>query len=268
MPARFLLIDGYNLLHAAGMARRDYGPGDLQRCRERLLRYLAQKLSAAEIARATVIFDARDPPPDRPAQQVFRNIKVLFANPGGDADVVIQEWLADHSAPKRVTLVSSDHVLQRAARRHRAEFIDSEAFVERLERRRDRSTSAGSGQREGDETKPSGGLSAAETAHWMKIFGELSAIADREANATGPVATGEIDNSPTSGKMEPARAKRGKRAKSKSNAKPGAQVSSDDVAYWLEVFGDIPEARDLARGRSLSQADLERWLAEFERGKD
>src|SRR5437868_5530965 len=100
MPARFLLIDGYNLLHAAGMGRSEYGPGDLQRCRERLLRYLAGKLSAAEIARATVVFDARDPPPDRPSRQTVRGIKVVFANPGGDADVVIQDWLSHHSSPK------------------------------------------------------------------------------------------------------------------------------------------------------------------------
>ena len=59
MPARFLLIDGYNLLYAAGMGRATYGPGDLQRSRAQLLRYLFSKLTPAEIARTTIIFDAR-----------------------------------------------------------------------------------------------------------------------------------------------------------------------------------------------------------------
>ena len=31
MP-RDLVIDGYNLMHAAGLARATYGPGDLERC--------------------------------------------------------------------------------------------------------------------------------------------------------------------------------------------------------------------------------------------
>src|SRR5690349_20885382 len=46
MSAGILLIDGYNLLHAAGMAQHDYGPGDLLRCRTRLLKWLLEKLSA------------------------------------------------------------------------------------------------------------------------------------------------------------------------------------------------------------------------------
>jgi predicted RNA-binding protein with PIN domain len=261
-------------MHAAGMVRQDYGPGDLQRCRERLLRFLTQKLTAAEIARATVIFDALDPPPDRPAEQVFRHIKVLFANPTGDADVVIQEWLADHSAPKRVTLVSSDHVLQRAARRHRAEFIDSEAFFERLEQRGGRSAGAGSVPAERDETKPAGSCSAAETAHWMKVFGDLSSLAEREADACGASTDQPIETDPANGKTEPAGAQRKKQKPSRRRPKPGQQPKPgrrpmpDDLAYWLEVFKELPEASELARGKSISQADLERWLAEFEDEKD
>ncbi len=90
MSAGILLIDGYNLLHAAGMGQSNYRPGDLLRCRMRLLRFLLSKLSAAEIKGTTVVFDARDPPPDRPAEVVVSGIRVLFANPGGDADVMIQ----------------------------------------------------------------------------------------------------------------------------------------------------------------------------------
>jgi hypothetical protein len=31
LPARFLLIDGYNFMHAAGMARTHYARGELER---------------------------------------------------------------------------------------------------------------------------------------------------------------------------------------------------------------------------------------------
>ncbi len=138
MSAGILLIDGYNLMHAAGMAQHDYKPGELLKCRTQLLRYLLGKLSAAEIRGTTIVFDARDPPPDRPAQVVVSGLKVLFANPGGDADVVIQEWLARHPSPRRVTLVSSDRVLQRAARGCRSKFIGSDEFLHEMERRRGR----------------------------------------------------------------------------------------------------------------------------------
>jgi hypothetical protein len=37
--------------------------------------------------------------------------------------------------------------------------------------------------------------------------------------------------------------------------------SFDDVAYWMEVFGQLPEAQELMRGKGISQSDLEHWLA-------
>jgi len=164
MPARFLLVDGYNLLYAAGMGRASYGPGDLQRCRERLLRYLAKKLTAAEVARTTVIFDARHPPPDLPNRQVVAGVKVEFANPGSDADIALATFLDHHSAPKQLTLVSSDHQVQASARRRGAKFIDSDAFFDQLERReRTRAVAVA-------EEKPT----SAQTDYWLKIFGDIS----------------------------------------------------------------------------------------------
>lgn len=168
MPARFLLIDGYNLLYAAGMGRATYGPGDLQRCRGRLLRYLFAKLSPAETSRATVIFDARHPPPDLPSQQTISGLKVMFANPGGDADVAITNFLDHHSAPRQLTLVSSDHQLQRAARRCGSKFVDSDVFFEQLEHRHRRTPKAAQ-----FDPKEDGKLSPAQVAYWMKIFGDI-----------------------------------------------------------------------------------------------
>lgn len=284
MSARVLLIDGYNLLHAAGMGRSTYGPGDLQRCRERLLRYLVSRLSAAELNRATVIFDAREPPPDRPARQVFRGLKVEFANPGGDADVMIQKWLDQHSSPKQVTLVSSDHALQRWARGHRARFIDSEEFFDELEHRDAGSAHKGGHTRNAADTKQAEGLSAAEAEHWLTFFGDLSRLVETEvarrpeaeAPAPPPPSVGKTSQSartpPVSpGKNAPSRAKRARKPGKQqrvgsSRNKP--RVSTDDVAYWLEIFGQLPEAEDLFRGKGIQQADLERWLQEFGNRKD
>lgn len=261
MPARFLLIDGYNLLHAAGMARTHYGPGDLKRCRERLLRYLLLKLTRPEVDRATVVFDARDPPPDRPARQTVQGLAVLFANPGGDADVLIQEWILDHSAPKCVTLVSSDHALQRSARRRGAQFIDSEKFFDRLQRRTGKEPSA----HQASDDKPASTLSPAEAARWANEFGDLSVISDEadvqraSASPGGPQAIPPADTTPSS--PAPQRNKRStKRRRTASNQ--GDKRPSDDLAYWLEVFGDLPEAAELKRSNQIEQAGLEKWLEE------
>ena len=48
VPQPRLLIDGYNLLHAAGLARRRYGRDGLERSRNRLLDLLAGLLTDAE----------------------------------------------------------------------------------------------------------------------------------------------------------------------------------------------------------------------------
>ena len=68
MATPFRIIDGYNLMHAAGMARRRYGPGDLERYRNRFIRLVAARLTEEERARTTIVFDARDPHVDGPRE--------------------------------------------------------------------------------------------------------------------------------------------------------------------------------------------------------
>src|SRR3954470_17152587 len=98
MSRPYLLIDGYNLMHSAGMARRDYGPGQLERCRRQLLAYLAGHLTGPERERATIVFDAAEAPPDLPREMVYAEMSVRFASPGKDADDTIEEIIAAHSA--------------------------------------------------------------------------------------------------------------------------------------------------------------------------
>lgn len=164
--ARFLLIDGYNLLHAAGLARTDYRPHELRRQREKLLRLVARQLSPAEIPRVTVIFDARDPTVDRPNTTRFAGMAVIYARPEGDADLVIARWLDRHPAPRHVTLVSGDRALQRAARGVGAQWLDSHSFLKELTSRTQRRAAP-------EAEKPEGALSAAEAAEWSRWFGEV-----------------------------------------------------------------------------------------------
>jgi len=174
MTEVFLLIDGYNLLYAAGLGQADYAPGELLRARRRLLRYLVRRLRSHELRRTTVVFDARHPPEGFPHTSMLCGMRVLFATPDGDADAVIEDLIDRHSAPRRLTLVSSDHRLQQAARRRRAAFLDSDVFVDDLERRA--ATAADEADtEEAVDPKETGELSPGELAHWEAVFGAIDA---------------------------------------------------------------------------------------------
>lgn len=166
MAFEFLLIDGYNLLHAAGFARDQYGPGEYEACRQRLLRGLSERLILKQRERTTVVFDAVHAPPGAVSRLRFAGIDVMFAV-GEDADTRIESLIAGHSAPKQVCVVSSDHRLQKAARRRGCRYVDSDEFWEARQ---------AAGEVESlspPEEKKFGvtGLSPGEVEAWSREFG-------------------------------------------------------------------------------------------------
>jgi len=130
VSTQFLLIDGYNVLFAAGLARKQYGPGQFEACRRRLLQGLADRIGEAQRLKTTIVFDAQDAPDGAPSEEVFAEMRVVFSV-GTDADSVIEQMLLEHSSPRQVLVVSSDHRLQRAAARRQAQWVDSDRFWER-----------------------------------------------------------------------------------------------------------------------------------------
>lgn len=127
-----LLIDGYNLLYATGMLGKRPGPGGLEKARLALLNQLAASLDAGDLSRTTVVFDAKQAPRGAPQAMTHKGIHVRFAAAHAEADELIEELIRADSAPKRLTVVSSDHRLQTAARRRRATAIGSEEWWDKL----------------------------------------------------------------------------------------------------------------------------------------
>lgn len=204
MPESFLVIDGYNLLHAAGMARKKYVGAQLHNARRQLLIYLAGHLTEAERERTTVVFDAGDAPIGVARSMIVESMTVEFAPPGGDADTHIEDILQSHSAPRNVRVVSSDHRLQKAARRRRAEFVDSDRFVEELDHR-------------------------------------------------GPITAAPADENPL---------------QLPRNPKFDGELSEDETAKWLTLFGEIPEAEQLRNEAEQWDAWTEELRKELEREMD
>ncbi|MCG6154336.1 NYN domain-containing protein [Rubinisphaera margarita] len=139
MPKQYLLIDGYNLLHASGMLSRTIDGVVLERARFRMLRFLEARLNPGERNRTSVIFDVGTGPTALPDHGQFAGMTVRFAVGYPDADTLIEELIREHSAPRQLTIVSSDHRLHKAARTRRAKPIDSDIFFDRLSRRSVRS---------------------------------------------------------------------------------------------------------------------------------
>jgi len=164
-----LIIDGYNLLHATNILGRGGGPGAFERSRTALLNVLAQSIPPEEIPRTTIVFDAKDPPWGLARQIVHQGITVHFASKHEDADSLIEELILADSAPKRLTVVSSDHRLHHAAKRRKATPVDSDRWFAELMRNRkiDREVVAGE-----PPAKPEGPYTSGEIEFWLREFGE------------------------------------------------------------------------------------------------
>jgi len=176
MAQRFRIIDGYNLMHSVGYARERYGQGGLERSRNRLLRFLVNRLDLEERRRTTIVFDARTIPFEGTREQKLEGMRIVFNEAGSDADTLIEELILEHSAPKQLEVVSGDRRLQRAIKRRKGIAVESEDFARMLRERE--SIVPGSSQDAAPpaetEGKPdSAAPSQSDTEYWMGVFGEV-----------------------------------------------------------------------------------------------
>lgn len=229
--SRDLLIDGYNLLHAAGLARRRYGPGDLERSRQNLLRLIAQQMSDEQRRRTTFVFDARDPPPGASRIGTHAEMVVVYAERDEEADDMIERLIDDHPAPRNLVVVSSDHRLHKSARRRKASPIDSDAFLDECARR----VYCRKSPRVEPEIKPAAESSPAEIAEWLSVFDidprELIGEDDMPATRQVPRQAGEspADSAPEAKGRKPRRRRTGR--------KP--PPIAEDVAFWEARIADL-----------------------------
>ena len=157
-----ILIDGYNLLHAAGVFGETRGPGGFEASRRALLEALARLLGDAR-DKATVVFDATDAPPGLPARSLHDGIQVVFARDYPSADALIEDMIEAHNAPTSLTVVSADNRVIAAARRRRAKAVPSGEWFAELR--------AAARQSPQPETKPPPPENDYEVERWLREFG-------------------------------------------------------------------------------------------------
>ena len=154
------LIDGYNVYHAAIKMRTEWS--------HILPRQLCQ-LVADDMQQigdqAMVVFDG-SPLRGQTVEHFNANcIKILYSGPDQDADTLIENLIKKNTAPRRLTVVSSDRVLRRAARRRRAVSLGAADYLLQLQQR-DQHTPA----RPTEPQQKRHGLGKDELNDWIELF--------------------------------------------------------------------------------------------------
>ncbi len=154
------LIDGNNLMPALADAGPEVG-------REGLCRLLLPLLEHGQAAH--VVFDGPVPPAGVAAQIAQTGVKVTWSL-ARTADEVILKLLAQDTAPKLLTVVSTDKEIRRAAERRRCKIVTSQEFAAKLlhidaARRKPR------GPKSPESRAKQRGLSEQETRRWLEEFG-------------------------------------------------------------------------------------------------
>ena len=111
-----------------------------------------------------MIFDGAGPQ-DKSGFDNVGNLEILFAGLGADADTVIEDKISASTAPKRLTVVSNDRRLRKAAHMRRCISLKSEAFWNNVQKQLNRKRPA----REPAQKRQ--GLSESETDQWLDFLG-------------------------------------------------------------------------------------------------
>ncbi len=164
------LIDGYNLLHVTGIFGHGSQRGAFEQSRRALLDFLVTSMDEAECALTTVVFDSAEAPPGLLRQFQHHGLTIHYASGYESADELIEELIRRADAPRQLTVVSSDHRVQRAAKRRRARAIDSDLWYAEIRQRRNREPHAKSPTSQ----KPSAPLPDSEVAYWLEQFGDVA----------------------------------------------------------------------------------------------
>jgi predicted RNA-binding protein with PIN domain len=157
------LIDGYNLMYALGLVRKNGGRAAWDRGRRQLLDWLADRhgTTARDV---TVIFDAQGSL-GGVVEETHRGVRTL-RDRGRTADDMIEDLLHDERSPETLTVVSNDARVREAAKRRGAGVRRCEEYVDQLvEPPKPAATSDPVDEKDIEAT-------AGDVAEWLRKLGE------------------------------------------------------------------------------------------------
>ena len=150
------IVDGNNVMGQTPGWHRDKA-----NARRVLLRKTAA-FARAKAARVTVVFDGA---PDRgaPEGSAFLGVKVLYAEPGSDADTRIERLVENSQNPRGLTVVTSDRHLAFLVRSRGATVVRSGEFRKQIENILNSQPKAEDGEQ----------FEAGDLNNWLRYFGAL-----------------------------------------------------------------------------------------------
>jgi len=237
-----LIIDTYNALHVTGVLPPELAVGDPAG--------LAALIAGSRFAHEAVWLVCDGVP--RGATRAGR-IVIEGAGPGKSADDHIAAFLDRSSAPRRLTVVTSDRAIQRKARSRGADWMKSEEFLALLaeDARRARPSRGRPAPASPRRSVP---LSEREVAGWMTLF-EITAehAAIEGAAALPPRPAGERAAAPAP-----------RRARTDDTALERYLEATKDLADPLTVLDGKAGVELLDALGAIDDAALERLMHEHE----
>lgn len=235
------IIDGYNLMHAAGLARGKLVGKQLEAARLRLMQRLAYQMTKEERSGTTVVFDAKAMLEVSTQDELIEGIRVRYPEPGHEADELIEHMIAVDPQPRKLRIVSSDRRLHRAARERMAVSIPSDRFLDELDARRPLHTDGGAlAPKRPPVPLPPQNVEAnvdskvpGDVDYWLKEFGEIEVPDDADL-------TSALEQS-LSGKAQPEEP-----AKPKKLAPPTQAVAKKPPSAQQPLIVPLPARPDLA----------------------
>ena len=112
-----------------------------------------------------VVFDGAGPT-DKSVFAGIRHLDIIHAGFDHDADSVIEGKILADSAPKRLTIVSTDHRIRDAAANRKAGVLRCEEFWEQVQEHLRRNK-----PKKKEPPQKRRGLTEGETDQWMDLFG-------------------------------------------------------------------------------------------------
>ena len=157
-----LLLDTYNILHVTGVLPPEVAGIDVRE----LIDLIAGSRFRAE--QVVLVCDGHPRRGTAASEDASGIRRVIYSGKHESADDVIVRLIGHSSAPRRLTVVSSDNEILRAARKRRCPTMSSEKLLGILAEDhaspRARKSAAGAG-------KPRAPLTAAGVEEWIKVFG-------------------------------------------------------------------------------------------------
>ncbi len=165
-----VVLDAYNVLHVTGVLPPDLAgldPLDLakvvsnSRFRTDGVWMVFDGMPDNVVGPATRWLEDGRPAPVRHEATIMH-----FSGPRSSADAVISELVEQSTAPPRLTIVSSDHAVQRHARRRKCRVMESAEFLRLIVVDHQQG-----GARDPVAFRPIAPLSKAQVEAWLKWFG-------------------------------------------------------------------------------------------------